>query len=111
MFFAPTIIRLRQLRASVHLLCLSEGNFYNQGAQRRQELYDSATVLGIPPSEVTVLDCESLPDDPSAEWNVALVSSVIAQHIRQHSLNMVLTFDARGVSGHANHSAIYHAVR
>lgn len=27
MFFAPTIIRLLQLKASVHLLCLSEGTF------------------------------------------------------------------------------------
>ncbi|KAM8834803.1 N-acetylglucosaminyl-phosphatidylinositol de-N-acetylase isoform 1-T1 [Synchiropus picturatus] len=111
MFFAPTIIRLRQFHDSVHLLCLSEGNFYDQGAQRRQELYNSCTVLGIPASNVSILNYKELPDDPRAEWNISLVSSLIVQHIRKHSINMVLTFDEKGVSGHANHSAIYHAVR
>lgn len=28
MFFAPTIIRLRELNVSVHLLCLSEGTHF-----------------------------------------------------------------------------------
>ncbi|KAM9789026.1 N-acetylglucosaminyl-phosphatidylinositol de-N-acetylase [Neosynchiropus ocellatus] len=111
MFFAPTIIQLGQCHVSVHLLCLSEGNFYDQGSQRRQELYNGCTVLGIPTTNVTVLHNKSLPDDPGAEWNVSLVSSVIVQYIRKHSINMVLTFDEKGVSGHANHTAIYKAVR
>ncbi|XP_040006877.1 N-acetylglucosaminyl-phosphatidylinositol de-N-acetylase isoform X2 [Xiphias gladius] len=110
MFFAPTIIRLIELNASVHLLCLSEGNYYNQGAQRKQELLDSCGVLGIPASRITIVDHKKLPDDPKAEWSVSLVSSVIVKHIRAHSFNMVLTFDGRGVSGHANHLALHKAV-
>uniref|UniRef100_A0A3B4Z804 N-acetylglucosaminylphosphatidylinositol deacetylase n=1 Tax=Stegastes partitus TaxID=144197 RepID=A0A3B4Z804_9TELE len=110
MFFAPTIIRLVELNASVHLLCLSEGNYYNQGAQRRQELLNSCAVLGIPASRVTIVDHKKLPDDPKAEWSVSLVSSTIVKHIRAHSFNVVLTFDGRGVSGHANHVAIHKAV-
>ncbi|XP_053187002.1 N-acetylglucosaminyl-phosphatidylinositol de-N-acetylase [Scomber japonicus] len=110
MFFAPTVIRLLELKARVHVLCLSEGNYYNQGDQRKQELLDSCAVLGIPASRVTVIDHKNLPDDPKAEWSVSLVSSVIAKHIRALSVNMVLTFDGRGVSGHANHTAIYKAV-
>ncbi|KAI4891790.1 hypothetical protein NFI96_001539 [Prochilodus magdalenae] len=52
-----------------------------------------------------------LPDDPKAEWSTALISSLIHKHIRTHSINLVLTFDEGGVSGHANHIAIYKAMR
>ncbi|XP_059207286.1 N-acetylglucosaminyl-phosphatidylinositol de-N-acetylase [Centropristis striata] len=110
MFFAPTIIRLVELNATVHLLCLSKGNYYKQGAQRKQELLNSCAVLGIPDSRVTIVDHERLPDDPKARWSVSLVCSVIMKHIRAHSFNMVLTFDGSGVSGHANHKAIHKAV-
>ncbi|XP_037543961.1 N-acetylglucosaminyl-phosphatidylinositol de-N-acetylase [Nematolebias whitei] len=111
MFFAPTIIRLVENNVTVHLLCLSEGNYYNQGAQRRKELLSSCAVLGIPASRVTIINHKNLPDDPTAEWSVSLISSAVVQYISAHSINMVLTFDGRGVSGHANHVAINKAVR
>uniref|UniRef100_A0A8C7RT49 N-acetylglucosaminylphosphatidylinositol deacetylase n=1 Tax=Oncorhynchus mykiss TaxID=8022 RepID=A0A8C7RT49_ONCMY len=111
MFFAPAILRLVELNASVHLLCLSQGNYYNQGFQRREELLDSCAVLGIPASQVTIHDCKELPDDPNVEWSISMASSLILKHIRAHSINLVLTFDGRGVSGHSNHTAIYKAVR
>uniref|UniRef100_A0AAZ3SWY6 N-acetylglucosaminylphosphatidylinositol deacetylase n=1 Tax=Oncorhynchus tshawytscha TaxID=74940 RepID=A0AAZ3SWY6_ONCTS len=110
MFFAPAILRLVELNASVHLLCLSQGNYYNQGFQRREELLDSCAVLGIPASQVTIHDCKELPDDPNVEWSISMASSLILKHIRAHSINLVLTFDGRGVSGHSNHTAIYKAV-
>uniref|UniRef100_A0A3Q3VV82 N-acetylglucosaminylphosphatidylinositol deacetylase n=1 Tax=Mola mola TaxID=94237 RepID=A0A3Q3VV82_MOLML len=110
MFFAPTIIQLVELHASVHLLCLSQGNYYNKGAQRKQELLNSCAVLGIPDSRITIVNQKNLPDDPKAQWKVSVVSSVIMKHIRAHSFNMVLTFDGRGVSGHANHIAIHKAL-
>uniref|UniRef100_A0A3Q4AMF7 N-acetylglucosaminylphosphatidylinositol deacetylase n=1 Tax=Mola mola TaxID=94237 RepID=A0A3Q4AMF7_MOLML len=56
MFFAPTIIQLVELHASVHLLCLSQGNYYNKGAQRKQELLNSCAVLGIPDSRITIVN-------------------------------------------------------
>lgn len=31
------------------------GNYYNQGAQRKQELRDSCAVLGIPASQITIV--------------------------------------------------------
>ncbi|XP_038831578.1 N-acetylglucosaminyl-phosphatidylinositol de-N-acetylase [Salvelinus namaycush] len=110
MFFAPAILRLVELNASVHLLCLSQGNYYNQGFQRREELLDSCAVLGIPASQVTIHDCKELPDNPNVEWSISMASSLILKHIRAHSINLVLTFDGRGVSGHSNHTAIYKAV-
>ncbi|XP_019750789.1 N-acetylglucosaminyl-phosphatidylinositol de-N-acetylase [Hippocampus comes] len=111
MFFGPTIIRLVECNVNVHLLCLSEGNYYNHGAKRKQELFNSCAKLGIPSSRITILDHKNLPDYPKAEWRVSLVTSIIAKHLRAHIFNMVLTFDGRGVSGHSNHVAIYKAVR
>ncbi|XP_056909620.1 N-acetylglucosaminyl-phosphatidylinositol de-N-acetylase isoform X2 [Takifugu flavidus] len=138
MFFAPTIIQLVALNANVHLLCLSQGNYYNQGALRKQELLRSCALLGIPDFKITILDHRStaqqrfisaqvvpaqfstncatvittwsFPDDPKAEWNISLVSTVIMNHIESHAFNLVLTFDGRGVSSHANHIAIHKAV-
>ncbi|XP_030010873.1 N-acetylglucosaminyl-phosphatidylinositol de-N-acetylase-like [Sphaeramia orbicularis] len=110
MFFGPSIIRLTEEKAEVHLLCLSEGNYYNQGSQRREELLNSCSLLGIPQSRVTLVDHRSLPDDPTAEWSISLVSSLISKHIKAHSFNMVLTFDSAGVSGHSNHVSIFKAV-
>ncbi|XP_061104992.1 N-acetylglucosaminyl-phosphatidylinositol de-N-acetylase isoform X2 [Conger conger] len=111
MFFAPTILRLLQLNASVNLLCLSSGNYYNQGVHRQRELRDSCAVLGIPASQVTIIDCKELPDDPKKEWNIHVISSLILKQVKASSINLVLTFDGRGVSGHANHIAIYRSLR
>ncbi|KAJ7997090.1 hypothetical protein DPEC_G00225310 [Dallia pectoralis] len=110
MFFAPAILRLVELNSSFHLLCLSQGNYYNQGVQRQQELLASCAVLGIPESQVFIHNCKELPDDPNIEWSISVVSSVILKHIRVHSINLVLTFDGTGVSGHSNHTAIYKTV-
>ncbi|XP_029704917.1 N-acetylglucosaminyl-phosphatidylinositol de-N-acetylase isoform X3 [Takifugu rubripes] len=85
-------------------------NYYNQGALRKQELLRSCALLGIPDFKITILDHRSFPDDPKAEWNISLVSTVIMNHIESHAFNLVLTFDGRGVSSHANHIAIHKAV-
>ncbi|CAL9685857.1 unnamed protein product [Knipowitschia caucasica] len=56
MFFAPTIIQLVHLNAKVYLLCLSKGNYYNQGYLRKEELLNSCAVLGIQESKVSIID-------------------------------------------------------
>ncbi|XP_032072217.1 N-acetylglucosaminyl-phosphatidylinositol de-N-acetylase [Thamnophis elegans] len=109
MFFAPTILALKP--ASLWLLCGSTGNYYQQGEIRKAELIESCEVLGIPPSNVTVLDHRKLPDHPSAEWDVPLLTELILSHIETHHIDLVVTFDARGVSGHPNHRSVYAAVR
>nr|XP_057942681.1 N-acetylglucosaminyl-phosphatidylinositol de-N-acetylase isoform X2 [Doryrhamphus excisus] len=111
LFFGPTIIRLVEFKVSVHLLCLSEGDYYHQGAQRKEELFDSCAKLGIPSSRISIINHRKLPDDPKAEWSVSLAASLIAKHLEAHSFNVVLTFDGSGVSGHANHISVYKAVR
>ncbi|KAF7244426.1 N-acetylglucosaminyl-phosphatidylinositol de-N-acetylase [Varanus komodoensis] len=109
MFFAPTILCLA--RAELWLLCGSTGNYYHQGDIRKKELLESCMALGIPLSHVTIVDHRDLPDHPSAEWDTQLLSALIRQHIETNRINLVVTFDAGGVSGHANHRSLHAAVR
>ncbi|XP_036691327.1 N-acetylglucosaminyl-phosphatidylinositol de-N-acetylase isoform X2 [Balaenoptera musculus] len=63
MFFAPTVLGLARLRHQVSLLCFSSGNYYNQGEIRKKELLQSCDVLGIPPSNVMIIDNRLVPGD------------------------------------------------
>ncbi|NXL23529.1 PIGL acetylase, partial [Setophaga kirtlandii] len=87
------------------------GNYYNQGEIRKKELEQSCCVLGIPASDVTVIDHRDLPDDPAVEWDPQLLATLVLEHIAAKNINLVVTFDAGGVSGHANHISLYKAVR
>ncbi|XP_007526229.1 N-acetylglucosaminyl-phosphatidylinositol de-N-acetylase isoform X2 [Erinaceus europaeus] len=111
MFFAPTVLGLTRLGHQVSLLCFSTGNYYNQGENRKKELLQSCDVLGIPPSRVMVIDNRHFPDDPSVQWDTTRVASTLLQHIGVNGTDLVVTFDAGGVSGHSNHMALYSAVR
>ncbi|XP_004433077.1 PREDICTED: N-acetylglucosaminyl-phosphatidylinositol de-N-acetylase isoform X1 [Ceratotherium simum simum] len=111
MFFAPTVLGLARLRHRLSLLCFSAGNYYNQGEIRKKELLQSCDVLGIPPSSVMVIDNRDFPDDPGVQWDTEHVASVLLWHIEENGINLVVTFDAGGVSGHSNHVALYAAVR
>ncbi|XP_052050167.1 N-acetylglucosaminyl-phosphatidylinositol de-N-acetylase isoform X2 [Apodemus sylvaticus] len=111
MFFAPTMLGLARLEQQVSLLCFSSGNYYNQGEIRKKELLQSCAVLGIPPSRVIIIDTREFPDDPEVQWDTERVASTLLQHILTSGPDLVVTFDAEGVSGHSNHIALYKAVR
>ncbi|KAF1494588.1 N-acetylglucosaminyl-phosphatidylinositol de-N-acetylase, partial [Pygoscelis antarcticus] len=87
------------------------GNYYNQGEIRKKELEQSCFLLGIPASDVTVLDHRDLPDNPAVEWDTQLLTAFVLKHIEANNINLVVTFDAGGVSGHANHISLYTAIR
>ncbi|XP_072793308.1 N-acetylglucosaminyl-phosphatidylinositol de-N-acetylase isoform X7 [Taeniopygia guttata] len=78
---------------------------------------------------------EDLPDDPAVEWDTQLLATLVLKHIEAKNINLnmlcaiwqwsrgcsssmserkdckVVTFDAGGVSGHANHISLHSAVR
>ncbi|NXJ95410.1 PIGL acetylase, partial [Corythaixoides concolor] len=87
------------------------GNYYNQGEIRKKELEQSCFLLGIPASDVTVVDHRDLPDNPAVEWDTQLLAAFVLRHIEANNINMVVTFDAGGVSGHANHISLHTALR
>lgn len=43
-------------KKSTTVYLLSSGNYYNQGETRKKELLQSCDVLGIPPSNVMIID-------------------------------------------------------
>ncbi|XP_073472987.1 N-acetylglucosaminyl-phosphatidylinositol de-N-acetylase isoform X2 [Aquarana catesbeiana] len=111
MFFSPTILGLLQEQRPLSVLCCSTGNYYNQGEVRKKELFQSCAALGIPASNVTVIDHRNLPDSPNVQWDTHLLSDLILTHIKQKNIDLVITFDEKGISGHSNHISLYHAIR
>lgn len=110
MFFAPTILSLLREGHNVYLVCLSKGDYYNQGDLRKKELIASCSKLGILPYHVTIVDDESFKDGPDYEWDIDKLGERILSVIKRVSAESVITFDKAGVSGHANHVAVSRAV-
>jgi len=108
MFFAPFIIEAVKQHKVVHLLCLSKG--IEPGLTRYEELIKASQVLGI--KEVSVYGVHNndlLPDVPyfqdgfNEDWQKDRVASVV-EHFRQKwKIDVIVTFDEGGVSGHPNH--------
>ncbi|XP_053312966.1 N-acetylglucosaminyl-phosphatidylinositol de-N-acetylase [Spea bombifrons] len=111
MFFAPTILGLLREQRTLYVLCCSTGNYYNQGHIRKNELIQSCSALGIPPSNVMIIDHRDLPDNPKVQWDNNLLSTLILNHIKDKNIDLVITFDERGVSGHSNHISLCSTIR
>uniref|UniRef100_A0A8C0DHZ5 N-acetylglucosaminylphosphatidylinositol deacetylase n=1 Tax=Balaenoptera musculus TaxID=9771 RepID=A0A8C0DHZ5_BALMU len=95
MFFAPTVLGLARLRHQVSLLCFSSGNYYNQGEIRKKELLQSCDVLGIPPSNVMIIDNRDFPDDPGVRWDTERVADVLLRHVESSRINLQDRADPR----------------
>lgn len=85
------------------------GNFDKKGGLRKDELWSSCRVFDIKPQDITLVNCTLLPDDPSVEWKVELVSQFIQNHVEMLDIDLLITFDKDGVSQHKNHQALYYA--
>ncbi|KAG8228867.1 hypothetical protein J437_LFUL007603 [Ladona fulva] len=112
MFFGPAILKLSQRSdCELFLLCLSTGfrNKYNQGSLRKNELWDSCDILGIPEGNITVCQNSLLPDDPAVHWKESVIADIILHHMESLMIDTIITFDKFGVSRHANHSSIFYA--
>lgn len=113
------------------LKSLSKGNADNLGSVRKKELLASASILGIrSPADVDVLDLPSFPDSMTSTWSPDAVAEVLSSAftssttLRELSsqspqsksvsesptvtIDVLLTFDGRGVSKHPNHISLYH---
>ncbi|XP_050084090.1 N-acetylglucosaminyl-phosphatidylinositol de-N-acetylase [Anopheles aquasalis] len=109
MFFGPTILELRRRQCRVFVLCLSEGNHEGQGDVRRKELWDACESMGVRPEDITLVDATHLQDDPAAEWKTVTIANQVLRQIESLDVQLLITFDKDGVSGHPNHCAIYYA--
>ncbi|KAJ2470073.1 hypothetical protein GGI02_003174 [Coemansia sp. RSA 2322] len=112
MFFSPTLAYLsRQSNVTVSLLCLTTGDYDQQGEVRKKELVRAASAFGLTPDSVIIVNDQNLPDNPKKAWNVALVAKTVEAVAVAGDVDTIFTFDQRGVSGHQNHIAAYMGVK
>lgn len=136
MFFAPTLADA-QVRQAFSILYLSTGAFAapsrarcpslrppltplppagngsGLGAVRTTEAIAAAAAFGVPRERVHVVDDPRLQDGEEVAWPPAAVAAAVQKHLDGASgqpLAAVVTFDARGASGHVNHVATHRGV-
>ncbi|XP_021361099.1 N-acetylglucosaminyl-phosphatidylinositol de-N-acetylase-like [Mizuhopecten yessoensis] len=110
MFMAPVVLSLVREGHLVSVLCLTTGNYYGLGEQRKGELLRSCELLGVGRQQVKVEDNSLYPDDPSVTWDEEAVSDRLRSTIYTIQPNAVITFDSSGISGHINHKAVHSAL-
>ncbi|GAA5977454.1 hypothetical protein JCM10908_004984 [Rhodotorula pacifica] len=106
-FFAPAILNLLdQTDRLGALLCLSIGDHEGRGRERVRELQASCQILGIPSDRCVAVDAPTLQDKPDAWWPAADIQVEVETWAAIWEPDVIMTFDAYGVSGHINHRAI-----
>jgi N-acetylglucosaminylphosphatidylinositol deacetylase len=123
MFFAPTLRRLSTpgLQNQIFILCLSSGDADGLGHIRKDELKKSAMILGIThPDHVVIIEDAKFPDSMTATWDAKAIASILTRYFAADAaktptnqapkalVDVIVTFDAKGVSGHPNHISLLH---
>ncbi|KAK7197013.1 N-acetyl-D-acetylglucosaminylphosphatidylinositol deacetylase [Novymonas esmeraldas] len=112
MFFTPLLHALRAQRVTVHLLCLSNGNYGGIGREREKELYASGAFFGVQRRNIRVVDHAELQDGMERVWSPSLIRREIEAYLqRAGNISTIVTFDKYGVSGHPNHVSVHNGVR
>ncbi|KAK2034179.1 GlcNAc-PI de-N-acetylase [Colletotrichum zoysiae] len=127
MFFAPTVLALTRPDTGNHvkILCLSSGDADGLGETRKKELVKSGMKLGLQQEQdVFVIESPDFQDSMTKTWDEAKIASLLGrafapQLARQRAageapranIDVLVTFDAAGVSSHPNHVSLYHGAR
>lgn len=126
MFFAPTLLALNrpELGNHVKILCLSSGDADGLGHIRKRELEQSGLRLGLrSKDDVVVVEDQNFPDSMSVTWNPKLIANVLTQlfapgmartpasQAPKSVINVLVTFDAYGVSSHPNHISLHNGAK
>ncbi len=86
---------------------------------------ESGLILGLrKPDDVFVVDKPEFPDSMTTTWDTAAISALLCSAFAPTlaksrnsntaptaSIDVIITFDAGGVSGHPNHISLYHGAR
>ncbi|EMF15249.1 phosphatidylinositol glycan class L [Sphaerulina musiva SO2202] len=123
MFFAPTIRHLTrpELGNQVVILCFSSGDADGLGHIRKKELVASALLLGLrKPEHIVVIEDENnFPDSMTTTWDAKLISQTLMKYFapsqtttttttKNTLIDVLITFDEGGISGHPNHISLLH---
>ncbi|EFQ25317.1 GlcNAc-PI de-N-acetylase [Colletotrichum graminicola] len=127
MFFAPTVLALTKPDTGNHvkILCLSSGDADGLGETRKKELVKSGMKLGLQQEQdVFVIESPDFQDSMTKTWDETKIAALLGrafapQLARQRAageqpaanIDVLITFDAAGVSSHPNHISLYHGAR
>lgn len=112
LFFSPTVhVLQKRTNLNLSLLVFSHGNHSGLGSTREKELYGSCKTLNIPEQRCISLDLSNIQDNPKVWWSEGYLIPIINQYINNWSIDILISFDNKGVSGHINHRAVGAAVR
>ncbi|KAN0077483.1 putative deacetylase LmbE-like domain containing protein [Elaphomyces granulatus] len=113
LFFGPSILNVWAEDRSVGraLLVLSSGDYDGLGEVRRKEVKESCDTLGVSTDRCVVLDHRDLQDDPKKWWKEAVVEGMLKKYVDSWHIDLIITFDEGGISGHINHKAVNAGVR
>jgi N-acetylglucosaminylphosphatidylinositol deacetylase len=109
MFFGNAINSLKSSN-ECFVLCLSTGNANGLGSIREKELLTSLSILGIASTNVKIVDDIALQDGMHQSWDEEIAANYVSEFVLAHNVEVILTFDDCGVSGHINHVAVSKAV-
>ncbi|KAH8786585.1 putative glycan biosynthesis protein [Hyaloscypha finlandica] len=112
LFFSPAILGVLDGNPDTTggLIVLSSGNNYGLGEKRKVELKGSCKALSIDSGRCLALDKPDLQDNPNVWWDEAAITAVVRDYVAKWKVDVILTFDSGGVSGHINHRAVSTAV-
>ncbi|CAF0819260.1 unnamed protein product [Rotaria sordida] len=112
LFFSPTLhVLQKQYHVNLSLLVFSRGNHIGLGHIRAMELYDSCKALNISKERCISLDLPNIQDNPNVWWSEKQLIPMINEYINKWSIDILVSFDNKGISGHINHRAVAFAVR
>ncbi|XP_048233519.1 N-acetylglucosaminyl-phosphatidylinositol de-N-acetylase isoform X2 [Ricinus communis] len=110
MFFSPTINYLISGGHNLYILCLSIGNADGLGNARKHELYQACVILKVPLQQVKVLDHPNLQDGFGQVWDHNFLAKIMEEEVSTNDIDVVITFDKHGISGHCNHCDVHYGV-
>lgn len=123
MFFAPTVRHLTkaELGNQMVMICFSSGDADGLGHIRKKELVASALLLGFrKPEHVVVIEDKNFQDSMTATWDAKLISQTLMKYFApdvsstpttkspEANIDVLITFDEGGISGHPNHISLLH---
>ncbi|EEA19304.1 hypothetical protein TMatcc_009439 [Talaromyces marneffei ATCC 18224] len=112
LFFSPSILHNSEKpHVNRHLLVLSSGNFNGLGEHRRTETKASCAALGIRDDNCVILNDKDLQDNPRQWWDDSIIEKILGEYIKKWNIDLIITFDHYGVSGHVNHRSVSKGVK
>lgn len=122
MFFSPFLISLKERDdITVHVLCLSKCN--DDSNVREEELKKACPILGIHEENIYFEDYVDGSDVCKKyfnfhyrlimiiKWDPKDIADKISKHYNRLNVDIVVTFDYYGVSGHKNHIQCFNGVK